>query len=131
MTAALLVAGLAAVVTTWMWCRPGRVTTARAFVEAYASAWSRGDVSTILRMEMPDAHTSEGVRRSETEREIARRGLGYRISTGMRYASERDHGDHVHVVVRVAGVPSDDMVLVRDGGALRLYVGDAPFACAR
>ena len=130
-TGALVLGGALAAGATWVWCRPGRATTAPDLVRQYSAAWSAGDVDAIVRMEAPDPQVPEAARRAELEEEIRARRIAYRTWTNVRYESERDHGDHLHLTVTVTGFRIDEMILVRDGDTLRLRTSETPFACSR
>jgi hypothetical protein len=110
--------------------------TAREFVERYTKAWQREDVDAIVAMKydlkkfdiarIPQGKEglltdyTFGKEKAEVEADIRARGFVYRLSTDLTYVSEQDHGDHIHV--RVAqGAARSDIVLVRDGEALKMF----------
>ena len=57
--------------------------------------------------------------RQEIESDIKNRGFGYQAWTKTHYVSEKDHKEHIHVTVDVAGARSE-VVLVRDGDSLKI-----------
>jgi len=116
--------------------RPHEARTAKEFVERYSSAWLREDVDVIVSMQydlrrfdssrIPPGkeaavlkHNLENERK-KVENEIARKGFAYRAGANLSYESERDHGDHIHVRVSV-DVAKSDIVLIRDGGLLKIF----------
>jgi hypothetical protein len=109
--------------------------TAQEFVDKYSHAWKSEDVDAILAMRsrkrLVDIDLEPNMKRSleeasiadekdEIEQSIKRRDFGYSSWSNTEYVSEKEDEDHVHVSVRVAGVPSS-IVLVREGEALKIH----------
>jgi hypothetical protein len=109
--------------------------TPQEFVEKYSKAWKNGDADVILAMrsrkkvvdvdlkpDMKKALESASLadEKDEIEQSIKRRDFAYLSWSNTEYVSHQDHEDHVHVSVRVAGVPSS-IVLVREGEALKIH----------
>lgn len=109
--------------------------TARKFVEKYSNAWRSGDVDAILAMrsrtKLVDVDLEPNMKKSleeattadekdEIEQSIKRRDFGYLSWSNTEYVSEQEHEDHIHVSVRVTGVPSS-IVLVREGEVLKIH----------
>ncbi len=119
-----------------------KIGTAKDFIGAYAEAWRGKNVERILAMSMwvgfaDSAQTdplekaaidsaADADERTELEDDLTREGLGYQMWTNTAYESETDHGDHIHVKVTVDQARTD-IVLVRDGGTLKIHPNPSSF----
>lgn len=116
--------------------------TAEEFVDAMRHAYERKNVDVIMAMTAdpdlpprgnarterdgaPDRYDRERDRK-ETEIELARNGMWYRAWKNTKFVSAREHGDHLHVTVTAANVPSE-VVLVRQDGALKIHPEPSSF----
>jgi hypothetical protein len=105
------------------------------FVEKYSKAWKDGDVDAIMAMRshkklvdvelgpnMKEALNQASVddEREEIEASVKRHRFAYESWSMTEFVSAEDHGDHVHVNVRV-GAANSSIVLVREGDLLRIH----------
>ena len=117
---------------------PPSPRTAEEFIDAYAAAYRDKDADTIMALNYdPGLAQKAGVRADlaqgidgytrEQERERIEQGLATDSQFVMawastRYVSERPHGDHTHVTVKIRDVPPMELVvLVRDGQTLKIH----------
>jgi len=115
--------------------------TPREFVERYSQAWKSGDVDAILAMrsrkplvevdlrpemkkELEEASLAD--EKDEIGQSIKRRDFAYVSWSNTEFDSAEDHQGHVHVSVRVSGVPST-IVLVREGEMLKIHPRPSSF----
>jgi hypothetical protein len=109
--------------------------TAQEFVEQYSNAWKSEDVDAIVAMrsrkKLVDVELKPNMKKAleeasiadekdEIEQSIKRRDFGYSSWSNTEYVSGKEHDDHVHVTVRVAGALSS-IVLVREGEGLKIH----------
>jgi hypothetical protein len=109
--------------------------TAQEFVEQYSTAWKSKDVDAIVAMrsrkKLVDVELKPNMNKAleeasladekdEIEQSIKRRDFAYSSWSNTDYVSEKEHDDHVHVTVRVAGALSS-IVLVREGERLKIH----------
>jgi ketosteroid isomerase-like protein len=117
---------------------PPAPKTAEEFIDAYRQAYRDQDVDTIMALQFDPQYAARAgvsealartigefnaaVERERIEREIATKSqwaLAWETTT---YVSERPHGDHLHVTVRIRDVPPMELVvLVRDGETLKIH----------
>jgi hypothetical protein len=115
--------------------------SAQEFVERYSEAWRSEDVDAILAMRsrgkpvnswlrQDTLHSSQESSISEEnqdiEHSVRHKDFSYVSWSSTEYVSEQDHQDHLHVSVRVAGVPSS-IVLVREEGMLKIHPNPSSF----
>ena len=115
--------------------------TPQEFVEKYSKAWKNGDAETILAMrsrkKLVDVDLKPDMKKAleeasltdekdEIEQSIKRHDFECVSWTNTEYVSHREHEDHVHVSVEVAGVPSS-IVLVREGEMLKIHPNPSIF----
>jgi tRNA nucleotidyltransferase (CCA-adding enzyme) len=119
-------------------------TTAKEFIESYSQAYREGDAKAILKMragtgllekmEINDALKQQirdfnlGQEKEELEKSLKEDNMWTQAWKNTEYQSELDHGDHIHVEVKVQGFPSA-VVLVRDGKFLRIHPRPSWFNC--
>ncbi len=111
------------------------------FIRLYSAAWANEDVDAIFELrarqdnKMPDPDPSarrafeDSARASEIDAirsSVQRRDLEYVAWTRTTFDGARDHGDHVHVAVRIDAARSE-VVLVRNEGLLRIYPNPSLF----
>jgi hypothetical protein len=117
-------------------CSPGaKPDTPEQFVEAMRKAYLREDVDTILALTADPALPPKGTisgpvdpgdaydrdrDREELKLELRRKGMWYRAWCETKFVSAREHGDHVHVSVTAANVPTE-VLLVRQDGVLKIH----------
>ena len=112
--------------------------TAEEFIEVYRQAYRDKDVDTIMALQYnpnyaAKAGVSEALARSigdynlaedrqRIEREIATKSHWALAWETAKYVSDRPHGDHIHVTVKLRDVPPMELVvLVRDGETLKIH----------
>jgi ketosteroid isomerase-like protein len=117
---------------------PPAPKTAREFIDAYRQAYRDKDVDTIMLLQYDPqyaarAGVSEALARSigdfnqATERERIEREIATKSQWALAWetttcVSERPHGDHIHVTVKIRDLPPMELVvLVRDGDILRIH----------
>jgi ketosteroid isomerase-like protein len=117
---------------------PSSPRTAEEFIEAYAAAYRDKDVDAIMALRYdPNFARKAGVRadlardidaynaaqdREEVEGDLATGGQWATAWASTRFVSERPHGNHIHVTVKIRDVPPMELVvLVRDGDSLKIH----------
>lgn len=117
-------------------CSPGaKPDTPEQFVEAMRKAYQREDVDAILALTADPALPPKGAisgpvdpgdvydrdrDREELKLELRRKGMWYRAWCETKFVSAREHGNHIHVSVTAANVPTE-VLLVRQDGGLRIH----------
>lgn len=124
-----------------MSCSPSaRPDTPEQFVKAMRKAYQREDVDTIMALTAdptlpPKGALSEssdgagydrGKDRAELKRELEQKGMWYRAWCDTKFVSAREHGDHFHVTVTAASVPTE-VVLVRQDGVIKIHPSPSSF----
>jgi ABC-type branched-subunit amino acid transport system substrate-binding protein len=115
--------------------------TPQEFIEMYSKAWRNADPETILELRVPRAATDldmnsarkkafedscNAADRDAIEQSIKRRDFEYTAWSRTTFEGARDHGDHVHVNVRIDAARSE-VVLVRNEGVLRIHPNPSQF----
>lgn len=111
---------------------PPSPLTAEEFIDAYRQAYRDKDVDTIMALQYDPRYAARAgvnealarsigdfnaaVERERIEREIATKSQWALAWEATTFVSERPHGDHIHVTVKIRDVPPMELVeLVRDG----------------
>jgi hypothetical protein len=94
--------------------------TAKEFVEMLSNAYKNGDAETIVMLTVNADSVADSLRLKEAENDLKSRGFGYVAWTHTKYKSEREDGNHIHVDVEVANVPTS-IVLVLEQGVLKIH----------
>jgi len=115
--------------------------TPEQFVEAMRKAYVREDVDTILALTADPALPPKGTvsertdpgdvydrdrDREELKIELRQKGMWYRAWCETKFVSAREHGDHFHVSVTAANVPTE-VLLVRQDGILKVHPRPSSF----
>jgi len=123
-------------------CSPPMATTAEEFVRKHSKAYYYRDakaaagmtlcaedlekVSLPARIELEVAETKRDTLQAELQRQMKGDDVWVRAWEDTRYVSEQDHGDHVHVSVKV-GYANSSIVLVRIGKHLKIAPNPSSF----
>lgn len=123
-------------------CSSTKATTAEEFVNKHAKAYYFNDAKAVAKMTLcaedsgqvalPESIREElrtmyrdSLRRAVKE-EMKEQGRWVTAWRDTRYVGETDHGDHIHVDVKVGYVPSS-IVLVRVGKTLKIALNPTSF----
>jgi hypothetical protein len=136
--AACLLAAIAAICA----CSSTKADTAEEFVKKHAKANYFRDaeaaagmtlcaedlekVSLPARVELEVAETKRDTLKAELQRQMKSDDVWVKAWEDTRYVSEQDHGDHVHVSVKV-GYANSSIVLVRVGKHLKIAPNPSSF----
>ena len=108
------------------------ITTPKKFVEVYSMAFKEEDVDKIIKLKWrpknvgnkDDPSYSEEIElldrveeREQIVKDIKSKGIGYTFWTKAKYDGERDHGDHIHVRMRLDTLY--EFTLIREGKLLK------------
>jgi hypothetical protein len=111
------------------------------FIETYSKAWQGEDVDAILNLQLRPSYADSGgdpalrrtfedsskaIERTAIEESIRRHDFAYTAWTKTTFEGARDHGDHIHVDVRIDAAHSE-VVLVRNGGLLKIHPNPSRF----
>ena len=106
------------------------------FLKEIPEAFQNEDVDAIIKMyahvnlldksdinpeiKIVGKENTEEEEKEELEKDIQSKGLLYSMGSNTEYVSELDHGDHIHVKVKVDNAFSE-VVLVQENGILKMH----------
>ena len=115
--------------------------TPQEFIEMYSKAWQDEDADAIMELRVPQSPVNPGTEsaaritlddslksaeRDAIVQSIKRHDFTYTAWSRTTFEGARDHGDHVHVDVRIDAARSE-VVLVRNEGLLRIHPNPSQF----